>query len=449
VSEASVQRYLDLYAATFEAGAYPGWLTELRERAMRSFEELGFPSRKLEDWRYTNVSPIASTDYTLPHDGATTPRWTMDLGGPEAEAWQATFLDGAFSADLSELPQSTGHIVVESLREAIAGGVGEALIEQQLGQLATFKDDAFTALNTAFMSDGAVVEITRGHAVDRPIHLQFVSSGHLEIVQPRVLIVARAGSQSTIVIDHSSQGEGANFCNAVYEVFVEENAALDIVLMQRENDASNLVSSLRARLARDSRLRTHTLTVGGRLVRNALDVVLADTGAETEMRGLFLGTGERHIDNHTNVDHATPQCQSNELYKGVLADRSRGVFRGRVIVRPGATKTNALQSNPNLLLGDDAEIDTRPQLEIRTDDVKCSHGATIGRLDPDALFYLQSRGLSREVATTLLTLGFATEIPDALPTPELARWARGRVVEQLQSTLGGRFQLEPEAGGSA
>jgi Fe-S cluster assembly protein SufD len=371
----------------------------------------------------------------------------MDLGGAGGEAWQATFLDGVFCPDLSELPQSTGHVVVESLREAIVGGVGESLIEGQLGQLAPFKEDAFTALNTAFMNDGAVVEITRGHAVDRPIHLQFVSSGHLQIVQPRVLIVARAGSQATVVIDHSSQGEGANLCNAVYEVRVEENATLDIVLMQRENEASSLVSSLRARQARDSRLRIHTLTVGGGLVRNALDVVLDDSGAEADMHGLFLGTGERHIDNHTNVDHATPHCQSRELYKGVLADRSRGVFRGRVIVRPDAAKTNATQSNPNLLLSDDAEIDTRPQLEIRTDDVKCSHGSSIGRLDPDAVFYLQSRGLSREVATTLLTLGFATEVPDALPTRELARWARGLVVEQLQSTLGAGFQLDLGEGG--
>ena len=238
--------------------------------------------------------------------------------------------------------------------------------------------------------------------------------------QPRVFIEAGRGSRGVVVQDHVSLSAAPAFTNAVSELHVGVEAELDWVLLQRESDATFHVSLAVALLERDAKLATHTVTLGGRFVRNDLAVTLAGEGAEATLNGLFLGRGERLVDNHSFVDHAVPHGTSRELYKGVLADRSRGVFRGRVLVRPDAQKTDARQSNPNLLLSEDAEIDSKPQLEIFADDVKCSHGSAIGRSDENALFYLRSRGIDEAAARALLVRGFAAEVLAALPEPALA-----------------------------
>jgi Fe-S cluster assembly protein SufD len=245
-----------------------------------------------------------------------------------------------------------------------------------------------------------------------------------------LLITLEPGSRATLVLDHApSQGSGCGLTNLVGEIDVGANASLDLVVIQREGDESFHVSNLAARVGRDGRFTAHTVSVGGALVRNDLEVLLAEEGAECELRGLFLGSGSRLVDNHTAVDHAVPHCTSRELYKGVLSGRSKGVFRGRVVVRPDAQKTDATQSNPNLLLGDRAEIDTKPQLEIYADDVKCSHGATVGQLDEDALFYLRSRGIGQDDARELLVRAFANEIIEALPVG-------GEITAALQQLVG-------------
>ncbi len=296
----------------------------------------------------------------------------------------------------------------------------DARLAAELGQRVDAKQHSLAALNEAYGEDGAVLFVPRGADLHQPVHLAFVSTGSRPAAShPRVLVVAGEGSRATVIQDHVSIDGGVHFTNAVTELSVGANASLRHVLLQREEPGTFHVSNLGARVERSGRLSTHTLTLGGRLVRNDLAVLLADEGAECGLDGLFLGTDDQLVDNHTLVDHAMPHGTSRELYKGILGGRSRGVFRGRVVVRPDAQKTAATQSNPNLLLADGAEVDTKPQLEIHADDVKCSHGSTIGQLDPDALFYLRSRGIGHRQALDLLTRGFAAEILERLEVPAL------------------------------
>lgn len=439
---AGEQHYLDRFQSFATRGAGPGWLETLREDAIASFAELGFPSRALEEWRHTNVAPMARIIFEL-QDGGDCDPTADDLAGfmrPEADAWRAVFVDGRLCAQYSVLPVGSDGLRVMSLAEARVGGEGEDLIAQHLSQQAAVKDGAFTALNTAFIDDGAVIEIPSVQRVERPLHLLFVSTGDGSVSHPRNLVVARTGSRATLIQDHVSLGSGTCFTNAVCEVTLEQDAQLDMVLVQRENPTSYHISNLQAVQQRDSRFSLHTLTIGGALVRNELGLLLEGPGAETDLRGLFLGVGHRHVDNHTRVDHAVPSCTSRELYKGILGDHSHGVFRGRVVVRPDAQKSDAYQSNPNLLLTDQAGIDTQPQLEIRADDVKCSHGSTIGQLDQEALFYLRSRGVEETAARALLTRGFAAEITAGLSPSSLADWARdlvGGALEDLMRAAGG------------
>ncbi len=352
------------YTAQHEAFAAertddPGWLVELRADAIARFAELGFPSTQLEEWRYTNVAPLAK------------------------------------------------------LALALQAGESSREIPAQLGSILDSKDRSFALLNTAFVSNVSVVTARRNEARDEVVRLEFESRSGIQ--HPRAFIQLEEGSRATVVVDHTSGAAGPGFTNLVVEADIGPNAHLDLVFLQREHDEHFHVSNIGCRVARDGRFTANTLSVGGALIRNDLDVLLADEGAGCDLRGLFIGAGRRLVDNHTSVDHAMPHCSSRELYKGILGGHSKGIFRGRVLVRPDAQKTDAIQSNPNLLLGEGAEIDTKPQLEIYADDVQCAHGATIGQLDEEALFYLRSRGLGLEDARRLLIHAFANEIVAALP----------------------------------
>jgi Fe-S cluster assembly protein SufD len=342
------------------------------------------------------------------------------------------FVDGRFEPALSAA--TAGGPEVTSLASLARERPEEALALLADADTVDWKGHPFAALHDAFVEDGAVVRLPRGDRLGNPLHLVFVSTGGdaPRVQHPRVIIDAGEGSEAVILQDHVSIGEGARLTNSVTQVRLGANAKIDLVLLQRESDDTFHVSQCRSVQERDSRLACHTVSLGGALVRNDLAARLSGEGAECTLRGLYVGHGDQVIDNHTWVDHAVPHCRSDELYKGVLGGASRGVFRGRVIVRPGAQKTDAVQSNPNLLLSDRAEVDTKPQLEIYADDVKCSHGSTIGRIDPDALFYLRSRGIPEERARDLLTGGFAAEITDGLPAPALGE----RVRELLMVHLG-------------
>ena len=287
-----------------------------------------------------------------------------------------------------------------------------AAVALHLGRLARIESQAFTALNTAFLCDGAVVEVASGVVVDTPIHLLFVTrSGAAPVLsQPRVLVVAGAHSQVRVVESYAGDGETPYLSNTVTEVSVGDAALIDHYTLVREADAAFRVGSLHVTLGRASNFSSHIITLGGAIVRNEARVVLAGEGGECALNGLYLANGRQLVDNQTTIDHVQPHCDSHELYKGILGGRSRAVFNGKIIVRLDAQKTNAKQSNKTLLLSEDAQITTKPQLEIFADDVKCTHGATVGQLDQDALFYLRSRGLARDQARQLLTHAFAADL---------------------------------------
>ena len=425
---AHYRRDFERFSARLPKGEAP-WLGTLREGGIERFQSLGFPTTRHEDWRYTNVSGLAKQSLELadaPADYEALRPVVAASRVPGLDAELFVFVNGAFAAELSDDSKGGRFASLAALRSEDSSALQTALGSAAPG------DDAFAALNTAFIDDGAVVHARAADEDARVLHLLFLSTAG-GISHPRLLIVAEPKSRVCVVQDHVQAGSGDSVTNAVTEVSVGANASVELVLLQREGESAQLFTSTRARQDRDSRFASHTVTLGGRLVRNDLAATLEGEGAECALRGLFDGKGERHIDNHTLVDHATPHCSSDELYKGLLDDSSRGVFRGRVLVRRGAQKTAATQSNPNLLLSDKAEIDTRPQLEIYADDVKCNHGSSTGRLDPDALFYLRSRALGEAEARELLRQAFAFEITSALPRPELAEYVRTLLFEELAS----------------
>jgi Fe-S cluster assembly protein SufD len=403
-------------------GDEPAWRAKPRAEAIAAFADGGLPHTKLEEWRYTNVAPIAKVAWEL----AAPPAHQIDRADLESHAFPVfacsvfVFVNGRFAPELSAGTRLPGGARVESLAALrTAGGEPPAAF----ASLVDAKQHPFAALNTAFFDDGAVIRIPRGGDVGQPIHLVFVSAPTdvPSVIHPRVLVEAEPGSRACLIQDFVSVGNAAGFTNSVTELRVGENAALDFVLLQREPDHRFHVANLAVHQQRASRFSGHTLTFGGALVRNDASVLLAEEGAECSLDGLFVGGGSQLLDNHTLVDHAVPHCTSDERYKGILGGGARGVFRGRVLVRPDAQKTRANQSSRNLLLGARAEIDTKPQLEIYADDVKCSHGSTIGQLDPDALFFLRSRGIGESRARDLLTRAFGLEILEALPSPALAQ----------------------------
>jgi Fe-S cluster assembly protein SufD len=433
--ERARDRYLEAYRAfERERAGEPDWLARLRTDAITAFRETGLPGTSLEEWRYTNVAQLAELPFV--RAGAGDGRLGRDeverLAFPVFACGLYVFEEGRLRPEVSAPEALVGQVQLESL--AALAATAPDFLAQHLGALAGIKEHPFAALNTAFIEDGAVLRVPAGIEVGTPIHVVFVSlpgDGPL-VSHPRVLIDAERGSRVSVIVDHVSLGSGAGFTNAVNEVRVAENAEVGLVLLQRERDEHFHVSNLAVRQERDSRFSAHTLSLGGSLVRNDASVVLRGEGAECRLEGLFVGSGAQLLDNHTLVDHAVPRCTSAELYKGILGGRARGVFRGRVIVRPDAQKTNARQSNANLLLGRHAEIDTKPQLEIHADDVKCSHGSTIGQLDENALFYLRSRALSEQRARDLLTRAFGLEVLERLPVPGLAEGLDDLILDHLR-----------------
>ena len=418
-------------------GAGCAWIDALRRDSLERFREQGFPTRRLEEWKYTNIDRLAATEFEVPAAGGPLPsaQTVEELSVPLFACSLFVFIDGYFARDLSTPRAVSGDLHVESL--ATLRRSEPDSLRSTLAQQVDTKSHPFAALNTALLDDGAVIRLPRGETAVQPIHLVFLSTGATDsaaATHPRVVIDADADSHAVIIQDHVSIGAEVRLSNAVTEISLGPNSSVDLILLQRECDAGFVVSNTAARIDRDARLGIHTISLGGALVRNDLAVLLAEPGAACTLNGLFLGTGSRLVDNHTLVDHSVPHTTSSQLYKGVLADASRGVFRGRVVVRPDAQKTNAQQSNPNLIVSDKAEVDTKPQLEIYADDVKCSHGTSIGRLDEEALFYLRSRGIGLTRARMLLTQGFANEITSALPAAAVGEHVRELLLSQLRGS---------------
>jgi Fe-S cluster assembly protein SufD len=321
---------------------------------------------------------------------------------------QLVFVNGRFAAELSSLPDLPKGMIVCSLTEALEKHAD--LVEPHLARYANASREPFAALNTAFLVEGAFIYLPKGTLVKEPVHLLFVSTAKGEqptVSHPRSLVIAGANSQIQILESYAGWSSEVYFTNAVTEILADENAFVDHYKLQRESLGAFHIGTVQVHLNRSANVSTQSISMGGALVRNHVNAVLNGEGGEATLNGLYLVNGTQHVDNHTCLDHAKPHCASHELYKGILDGRARGVFNGRIIVRPDAQKTDSKQTNKNLILSEEALVNTNPQLEIYADDVKCTHGATIGQLDADSLFYLRSRGIDLESARHMLTYAFA------------------------------------------
>jgi Fe-S cluster assembly protein SufD len=421
---------LDQYVAEYErtAGARRGehsWLTGARQRALDSFLLLGFPTTHDEEWRFTSVAPIAESSFALPSDGHAS-LGAEDLAPfrwPLVRAHEIVFVNGRYAAGLSTVDAQPRGVRVESLASVLASGRDE--VEPYLARLAGVERHAFSALNTALFGDGAFVWIPARTIVEVPIHIMFVSSpsavvgGRPTMSHPRVLVALGENSQASIVESYAGSDRDPYLTNAVTEIVLGESAVLDHCKLQREGARGYHVAAMHVAAARAASLRAHAVSLGGSLVRNEVTAVLDGEGVECTLNGLYLADGRRLVDNHTTIDHAKPHCGSREVYKGILAGHARAVFNGKIIVRPDAQKTDARQTNKALLLSEDALINTKPQLEIFANDVKCTHGAAVGQMDDEAVFYLRSRGLSEAEARAFLIRAFAGDVLNRLPLESL------------------------------
>jgi len=415
----------------------PRWLQDLRERGATTFSSLGFPTVRDEEWRFTNVAPITAGEFGPASTDAAPPS-VDDLPYTTAAAFRLVVVNGRFAPALSRLSGLPRGMHAGSLAGAINGELqaDSEMVQRYLGQLADFSSRAFVALNTAYVEDGAYVHVPDGLVLDKPLQVLFVSSATEPAVSyPRCLIVLGERSQARIIETYVGAAEASYFANAVTEVFVGESAVLDHYKVQHENGDAFHVGSMHVHAARSANFSSHSFSLGGKLVRNDALATLDGEGAEVTLNGLYLADGDRLVDNHTTIDHARPHCPSHEIYKGILGGRARAVFNGKIIVRQDAQKTDAKQTNRALLLSDGALINTKPQLEIFADDVKCTHGAAIGQLDDDAIFYLRARGLTFFEARDMLIHAFAGDILDRVKIESLKTALESELYAQLARDL--------------
>jgi Fe-S cluster assembly protein SufD len=385
----------------------------LRQSARGRFRALSFPTLRTEDWRFTSVAPLLKETFELPSARKVDPGLLPLPVAPDA--LRLVFVNGHFVTELSALTDVPAGLVIGSL------AASPEAVTRQLGKIAEFEDQVFTALNTGFLGDGAYVLVAEGLALARPIEVLYLSqtSGRVTVSYPRTLVVIGKRAQATVVERYLAGGGGTYFTNAVTEAMVDAGGTLVHAKVQQEGAEAFHVANTQFVLNERSRLTTHAIALGGRLSRNEVRVRFDGEHAEATVNGLYLAAGRQHVDNQTILDHAQPNCASHELYKGILDGQAHGVFNGKIFVRKDAQKTDAKQTNKVLLLSDDATIDTKPQLEIFADDVKCTHGATVGQLDAEQVFYLRSRGLDLDAARALLTFAFANDVVGRIPLESL------------------------------
>ncbi|MFQ5933501.1 MAG: Fe-S cluster assembly protein SufD [Dehalococcoidia bacterium] len=434
------ESYLSQYEA-FRKGCgaeSPGWLQQIQAAGISRFEANGFPTPRHEDWKYTNVAPIARARFTpawdCTYDSPTAAQIeAFTIGGPEG--CKLVFLNGTYSEELSSLPGFPRGVVVGSLAEAATLDSGP--VREHLGQYADIEDNGFTALNAAFVRDGAFVYVPDGVALGQLVHLLFLSTAREEeiVSHPRNLIILGKGSRATVVGSYIGLNGGTYFTNAVTEVVVGANARFDYYKLQREGQTAFHVDTTQVLQGQESQVTSLYLDVGAALGRNNLNLDMKGDGGSCSLNGLFITGARQHIDNHTTVDHVNSYTRSRQLYKGILDGRSRAVFNGKVVARRGTHQVDAHQANRNLLLSDRAEVNTKPQLEIFADDLKCSHGATVGQLDEEAIFYMNSRGIDREEARRFLISGFARQVVDLIEAEEVRCVVEEVVTERLRNGL--------------
>lgn len=424
------------YRADFEvvSGIYGrgGRMNNIRQEAMEFFEKSGFPTKKNEEWKYTDVSAIANTNF----------RYEATASGENISAEELNsfllacdninrlvFVNGHFNENLSFIKEAN-NISIETLNENLQN----ELLNNYFNSAIDFKQDGFTALNSALAYDGALIIVSASAVIEKPIHIININDSRKEgtASHTRNIIVAEKGSKASFILSyHSLNDDNSGFTNVATEIFCQQNSNIEVDIVQMEDNINFHINNLNAVQERHSNLSVSTISLNGGLIRNNLHVKLNGSNCETHLYGLYIASGNQLIDNHTMIDHAVPHCQSNELYKGIAKDKATAVFNGKVFVRPDAQKTNAFQENKNILLSDDANIYAKPQLEIYADDVKCSHGATTGQLDEDAMFYIRSRGIGEEKARALLINAFAKDVIEKINIPALRETLSGLIEQKL------------------
>ena len=420
----------------------PSWLRALRGRSFDQFEGVGFPGVEQEEWKYTNVAPIMRTKFTPVVNSNGTALSKRNGLAPfiyeETRDSAFVFVNGIFREDLSSCKGLSG-VVALDLNDALQISEYETVIRESLERNADSDNNGFELLNIALFAGGLFISIPRGLNLRTPIQLQFVSepvkAGAPAAVFPRVLIVGKKNSAATIIESYRATAEGIYLTNAIVDLVLDEGARVQHYKVQRESAGASHIAKTRADLGRNAGYDTTTINFGAALSRHDIKVTMDHEGASCSVDGLYMVDGSQHTDTHSVIDHRQPHCTSRQLYKGILDGKSRAVFNGKVFVRHGAQQTDAQQTNKNLLLSSEAQIDTKPQLEIYADDVKCTHGAAVGQLDDDELFYLESRGINPSLAKNMLTYGFAEEVIERIKIESIKRELDEAVLNRLHTSL--------------
>ena len=427
-----VQHYLSQYSGQ-AIGPRAAWLSLQQDQAIELVRKQGFPTRRQEEWKYTDVQPILKRDFSFAvEDGAITDQGLDDLSRIDGlDCYRLVFVNGRYHSGDSVDGLAQQGIIIKSLQQAIRAD--DSLVQTHLNRYNAPGKNAFADLNTAFMRDGCVIILADNAILDRPLNLVYLSEqqDNASACTPRNLIVLGKFARATVIESYMGTDTAEYFTNTITEISLEHGAELIHYKLQQEGSQAFHIGNVQVEQKRDSRLVSHSIALGGKLVRNDIDVRLTEPGAEVVLNGLYMAGQSQHVDNHTRIDHLCPHTSSSETYRGVLSGKSRAVFNGKVIVHKDAQKTNAQQSNANLLLSSDAEIDTKPELQIYADDVKCTHGATVGQLDENMLYYLRTRAIPEDLARSLLTFAFAGDVISRMDLAPVRQLLQQRVVGQL------------------
>ncbi len=407
------------------------WLTNARKKGIAHFAKVGLPTPRDEHWKYTNVAPIKKKEFSLTntkeHDVKAADLDVFRF--KNLETIELVFINGLFCSALSSTVSDERGIVLNNLSSWLAEGHQQDLTVDA-------GDYVFASLNNAFMSDGAVLHVADNELLEKPVHLIFVATDteQATMTYPRIDIRLGKNAEAKLIESYVSLGEAKNLTNVLTNIIADENSQLEHYRIQEESDAAYHLANIFIEQKKDSRVTSHSVSLGSAIARVDAKVNLSETGTENILNGLFLGKGRQHTDHHLLVHHLSPHTRSEEYFKGILDNASRGVFNGKVVVHKDAQKIEAIQSNKNLLLSPNAEVDTKPELEIYADDVKCAHGATIGRLSDTELFYLRSRGISEEKARALLTFAFADDVVNRMSLVPVREYLERKLIGQLSSS---------------
>lgn len=406
-------------------------IAEVRQKALNHLLENGLPHAKAEEYKFTNLTRALEKNINFEMETesvSVSQKDVQDLRIQELDAYYLTFINGEFAAEYSDEVSAKG-VKFSTLSSAI--GESNPLVIKYFDKLSKSTEDAFVAMNSALAGDGAVIEVQANAEIEKPIFIQYINTKSSD-VQAKNLIEIGENAKVTIIEKVDTLGAEPGFSNVVNEIGVGARANAKFYKIENDNPTSFHISNIHVTQGKDSRFTTNTIALDGAMVRNNLDIKLEAEGCEAYMNGLYLLHGKTHVDNHTTVDHTMPNAYSNELYKGIMDEKSRGVFNGKIFVRKDAQKTNAFQSNKNILLTDDATVNTKPQLEIWADDVKCSHGCTTGQLDRDALFYLMARGIKKDRAMAMLLHAFASDVIENLEIEPIQAYVEAIITSRLE-----------------